>query len=74
MLIEINKLENKIKNIKTTGEMKKLVNEMFKNIEIDDIDFNDLIYQDVIPKLEELGVIFDRENDIDYEIVIKEDY
>lgn len=74
MLIEINKLENKIKNIKTTGEMKKLVNEMFKNIEINDIDFNDLIYQDVIPRLEELGVVFDRESDIDYEIVMKEEY
>lgn len=70
----IKEYEEKTKNIKTTGEMKKLVNEMFKNIEINDIDFNDLIYQDVIPRLEELGVVFDRENDIDYEIVMKEEY
>lgn len=68
-------MEEKIKNVKSTEEMKKLVREMFKkDIEINDTDFNDLIYQDVIPKLEELGVVFDRENDIDYEIVMKEEY
>ena len=64
--------EELIKNISNKEEMKELVRIMFKNLELEDLDFNDLIYMDVIPKLEELGVVFDREKDIDYETYFKE--
>jgi hypothetical protein len=70
----IEKFEKKIKNVKTKEEMKKVVRELFSTTEIEDVDFSEFIYQDVIPKLEELGVVFDRENEIDYERVLKEEY
>lgn len=70
----IEMFEKKIKNVKTKEEMKKVVRELFSTTEIEDVDFSEFIYQDVIPKLEELGVVFDRENEIDYERVLKEEY
>ena len=71
----INDYENRINNAKDKEEIKQIVREMFSNdIILGDIDFTNLIYHDVIPKLEELGVVFDRENEIDYERVLKEDY
>lgn len=70
----IEKFEKKIKNVKTKEEMKKVVRELFSTTEIEDVDFSEFIYQDVIPRLEELGVVFDRENEIDYERVLKEEY
>lgn len=72
--LKIKLFEHKIKYVKTKEEMKKVVRELFSTTEIDDIDFSEFIYQDVIPKLEELGVVFDRENEIDYERVLKEEY
>lgn len=70
----IEKFEKKIKNVKTKEEMKKVVRELFSTTEIEDVDFSEFIYQDVVPRLEELGVVFDRENEIDYERVLKEEY
>lgn len=70
----IEMFEKKIKTVKTKEEMKKVVRELFSTTEIEDVDFSEFIYQDVIPKLEELGVVFDRENEIDYERVLKEEY
>lgn len=71
----MNKYEERIVAAKSTNEMKEIVREMFKDVEtLDDIDFNEEIYYCVIPKLEQLGVVFDRENEIDYERVIKEEY
>ena len=76
MILEtINNYEKQIKDANNTEEIKKIVRDMFSNdIILDDIDFNELIYEDVIPKLELLGVTFDRENEIDYERVMKEEY
>ena len=70
----IEKYEKKIKLCNNKEKMKDIVREMFKCLEINDIDFNDIIYMDVIPRLEELGVVFDRELNIDYEIVMKGEY
>ena len=72
--LKIKLFEHKIKYVKTKEEMKKVVRELFSTTEIEDVDFSEFIYQDVIPKLEELGVVFDRENEIDYERVLKEEY
>lgn len=72
--LKIKLFEHKIKYVKTKEEMKKVVRELFSTTEIEDIDFSEFIYQDVIPRLEELGVVFDRENEIDYERVLKEEY
>lgn len=76
MILEIiNEYESRINNAKDKEEIKTIVREMFTQVDtINDIDFNGLIYRYVIPKLEELGVVFDRENEIDYEKVLKEDY
>lgn len=71
----INSYEKEINNAKNKEEIKSIVRNMFTQVDtINDIDFNGLIYRYVIPKLEELGVVFDRENEIDYEKVLKEDY
>lgn len=70
---EIKKVEEEIKNATTKEEIKTIVRKLFKNLEINDIDFADIIYQDVIPKLLELGVVFG-EGKIDYEEVLKEEY
>lgn len=72
--LKIKLFEHKIKYVKTKEEMKKVVRELFSTTEIEDVTFSEFIYQDVIPKLEELGVVFDRENEIDYERVLKEEY
>lgn len=70
----IKEYEKKIKLCSNKEKMKDIVREMFKRLEINDIDFNDIVYMDVIPRLEELGVVFDRELNIDYEMVMKEEY
>ena len=70
----IEKYEKKIRLCSNKEKMKDIVREMFKCLEISDIDFNDIVYMDIIPRLEELGVVFDRESNIDYEIVMKEEY
>lgn len=70
----IKEYEKKIELCSNKEKMKDIVREMFKCLEINDIDFNDIIYMDVIPRLEKLGVVFDRESNIDYEIVMKEEY
>lgn len=71
----MNKYEERIVAAKSINEMKEIVRKMFKDVEtLDDIDFNEEIYHYVIPKLEQLGVVFDRENEIDYERVVKEEY
>lgn len=69
-ILEIGKINN-------TNDMKALVRKIFKDLNIDDIDFNDLIYDYVIPKLKQLGVNmdYDWENDeTNYERVMKENY
>lgn len=73
----INEYEGKINGINNSRDMKLLVRKMFKNEEIDDINFNDLIYDYVIPKLRDLGVNMEYNEEIDetnYERVMKENY
>ena len=68
--------EEKIKNTKTTEDVKKIVRIMFEDLDLEDVDFNDLIYDDVISKLKDLGVVFDTDNGnvINYEEIMKENY
>ena len=73
----INEYEEKINGINNSHDMKMLVREMFKNEDIDDIDFNDLIYDYVIPRLKNLGVNMDYNEETaetNYERVMKENY
>ena len=73
----INEYEEKINGINNSHDMKMLVREMFKNEDINDIDFNDLIYDYVIPRLKDLGVNMDYNEETaetNYERVMKENY
>ena len=73
----INEYEEKINGINNSHDMKMLVREMFKNEDIDDIDFNDLIYDYVIPRLKDLGVNMDYNEETaetNYERVMRENY
>ena len=57
--------------------MKILVREMFENTDINDIDFNDLIYDYVIPRLKDFGVNMDYNEETaetNYERVMRENY
>ena len=45
---QINLIDNK-------GDMKRIVNIMFNDDDLDDIDFDVIIYDFVIPKLKKLG-------------------
>ena len=50
---------------------------MFENEDINDIDFNDLIYDYVIPRLKDLGVNMDYNEETaetNYERVMRENY
>ena len=73
-IILINKYEDKINNINNATDMKILIREMFKDSELSDIGFNDLIYDNVIPRLKQLGFSLDFEKENCYEIVLKEEY
>lgn len=69
--------EDLIKNAKDKEEIKKIVRLLFKDINnIDDITFNEFIYQDIIPKLKEFNIFwdYDIDNKIDYEEILKENY
>ena len=69
--------ENKIKKVSNSEEMKTLVREMYSDSELDDISFDELIYDKVIPRLKQLGfnMEYDWEtNETNYERVIKENY
>ncbi len=73
----INEYEGKINGINNSHDMKILVREMFKNEDINDIDFNDLIYDYVIPRLRDLGVNMDYNEETaetNYERVMRENY
>lgn len=75
--MEINEYEGKINGINNSRDMKLLVREMFKNEDINDIDFDELIYNNVIPRLKDLGVNMDYNEEIDetnYERVMRENY
>ena len=76
--IRINLYEKQIKNIKDKEDMKKLVNELFCDDDLADNDFSDLIYQNIIPRLKELGIdikTYDETTDESgYEKIIKESY
>ena len=74
MLEYLKHYEDIIANVNNKEDMKKIVRKLFKDDNVNDIDFADIIYENVIPKLKKLGVVFDRENEIDYEIVLKEEY
>ena len=77
MIEYLKKYENMICNCKDKEEMKKIVRTIFKDNNINDIDFNDLIYDNVIPKLKELGVNveYDEEtSETNYERIMKENY
>lgn len=45
----------KINNCNNKEEIKKIVRELYYNDNINDIDFDNIIYDYVIPKLEKLG-------------------
>lgn len=68
--------EDRIKNAETKEDVKKTIRVMFEDLDLDDIDFNEIIYDVVIPKLRDLNITFDTENDdvIDYEEIMKENY
>lgn len=73
----INEYERRINGINNSRDMKILVREMFKNEDINDIDFNDLIYDYVIPKLADLGVNMEYNEETaetNYERVMRENY
>ena len=69
--------EEKIDKVSNSQEMKKLVRKMHEDLELDDISFNELIYDKVIPRLKQLGfnMEYDWETDeTNYERVIKANY
>lgn len=74
----IQKCEQKIKNAKTTDKMKEIVKEMYKNDALSDIDFSDIIYNNVIPKLCKLGVeipiYIEETSETAFDLVIQEKY
>lgn len=77
MLEILNKYINNINNCNNKEDMKIIVRNMFRDIELDDIDFNDIIYDYVIPKLKKLGcdMTYNETYDItNYEKVMKELY
>ena len=69
--------QQKINLITSATEMKQLVREMRQDDELTCADFYDLIYDDVISRLEELGVDMEydeKHKDINYERVLEENY
>lgn len=77
MLEYLKKYEDIIYNCKDKEEIKKIVRTMFKDDNINDIDFNDLIYDNVIPKLTEIGVNMEYNEELsetNYERIMKENY
>lgn len=74
MLDLIKKYEKIIDSCKNTKEIKKIVRKLYKDIEIDDIDFSDIIYDSVIPKLESWGCDLEKDNNTNYENVMLENY
>ena len=73
----VNEYETRISETNNKEDMKTLVMEMFQNDDINDIDFCDLIYMDVIPKLKEMGVNMeydDESEETNYEKVIRGNY
>ena len=75
---KVHNYEKEIKAINTSEDMKKLVRKMFCDTDISDIDFSDFIYQDIIPRLKELGIKIydynDKTNESGFEIILKENY
>lgn len=78
MLEYILKYETLINTSENKEEIKKLVSCLFKDDNIDDITFNELIYECVAPKLKQLGVeipMYNEEtNESCFEIILKEKY
>lgn len=73
----VERYEQKINLITSATEMKQLVREMHQDDTLTDIDFDDLIYDDVIPKLEELGINMEydeKHKETNYERVLEENY
>ena len=74
----IQKCEQKIKNAKTTDKIKEIVKEMYKNDALSDIDFSDIIYNSVIPKIHKLGIeipMYNEEtSETAFDLVIQEKY
>ena len=75
---KVHNYEKEIKAINTSEDMKILVRKMFCDTDISDIDFSDLIYQDIIPRLKELSIkIYDYNDKTDesgFETILKENY
>lgn len=69
MLEYLKKYEDIIYNCNDKEEMKKIVKNMYMDNNISDFDFNDLIYENVIPRLKCLDL-----REYSYENVIKENY
>ena len=66
-----------IENTKDKEDIKKVVRLMFSDNGLDDIDFNEIIYDFVIPKLKVLGCDMgydEKTSTTNYEKVIKEMY
>lgn len=66
-----------IENAKDKEDIKKIVRLMFSDDTLDDIDFNDIIYVDVIPKLKVFGCDMEydeKTSTTNYEKVMREMY
>ena len=69
----LNELEIRINNTTDKEEIKRIVKEMFEDVTIEDVDFTDMIYDVVYPRLKDLGIDFDN-GYLLYEKILKEEY
>lgn len=74
----VNSYVNEIKNAKNKNEIKNIVRVMFKNNNLSDTDFTDIINEDIYLKLQQLGVKIPMFNDNTcesfFEVILKENY
>lgn len=64
----------KINLINDKEDIKRIVKIMFEDDNLDDTDFNNIIYDFIMPKLKVLGVNLDNDDYTSFEMVMKEDY
>lgn len=75
--VRIEKYIAEIDLIDNKEDIKIIVRKMFEDIELDDIDFNEIIYDYIIPKLKKMGVDMnynEESKETNYERIIKENY
>jgi hypothetical protein len=78
MLEYLLKYETLINTSKNKEEIKNLVQKLFMDDNISDIDFNEIIYECVVPKLKDLGIeipMYNEEtNESCFETILREKY